>query len=121
MEPVEWLRSTVPGFDDLSEDERRAIGNFSIIWSLFEGSVLNGRGSVRALTSVVDELRQRNTIDLAPLNSAIDHFRGRYFANDTFTTAFDQHLHFRPQDQRPVAEAFVSGQANDEAAILKGL
>ena len=121
MEPVEWLRHTVPGFDNLSEEERGAIRDFAMLCSLFEGTVLGTRGSAGALVAIVDGLRERGAVDLVALDAAIVHFRGRYYANGVFTPAFDQHLHFRNNDRRPVAEAFVSGATNDPAEMLKGL
>jgi hypothetical protein len=104
----------VPGFDDLSEDARAAIRDFSTLWSLFEGAVLGAQGSAGALIVILDGLRERGVVDLAPLASAIEHSRGRYFANGTFTPAFDQHLHFRNTDHT-VTEAFVSRATNDVA------
>lgn len=121
MEPVEWLRHTVPGFDDLSEDERAAIRDFSMLWSLFEGTVLGASGNADALIAMVDGLQDRGAVDVGPLAPAIAHFCGRYYANGAFTPAFDEHLHFKRRDHRPVAEAFVSGATNDPSEILKGL
>lgn len=119
--PVDWLRQTVPGFDALSEDERAAILDFSMLWSLFEGTVLNAKGSAAAIVAMVDKLRDAGVVDLQPLADAMDHFQNRYYKNGAFTDAFDQHLHFRHNDRRPLAEAFVSGAAADDAEKLKGL
>lgn len=121
MEPVEWLRHTVPGFDALSEEERAAIRDFAMLWSLFEGTVLGASANAGGLVAFVEELQQRGAVDLVALGPAIAHFRGRYYANGAFTPAFDQHLYFRPHDRRAAAEAFVSGAANDPGEILKGL
>lgn len=121
MEPVEWLRHTVPGFDNLSEDERAEIRDFAMLWSLFEGTVLGANGSARSLVAIVDGLQAHGAVDVGPLADAIAHFRGRYYANGAFTPAFDQHLHFRRHDRRTVAEALISGATNDAAEMLKGL
>jgi hypothetical protein len=121
MEPVEWLRLTVPGFDELSEEERAAIRDFAMLWSLFEGAVLDARGNAGALVAIVNRLHERDAVNLATLDAAVAHFRGRYYANGGFTFAFDQHLHFRNNDHRPLAEAFVSGATNDPPEMLQGL
>lgn len=121
MEPIEWLQLTVPGFHDLSEDERAAIRDFAMLWSLLEGTVLGARGNAGALIALVDGLQERGAVNLATLDAAVAHFRGRYYANGGFTAAFDQHLQFRNNDRRPLAETFVSGATNDPAEILKGL
>jgi hypothetical protein len=121
VEPIDWLRLNVPGFDALSDDERAAIRDFAMLWSLFEGTVLGTRGSAKALISLVDELDSRGAIDLAHLQPAVAHFRLRYYSNGAFTAAFDQHLHFRRGDRRGAAEAFVSGASSDVPSVMKGL
>lgn len=121
MEPVEWLRGAVPGFDELSEAERTAIRDFSLLWSLFEGTVLATRANAGRIMEAVNGLREADRLQLEPFEDAIGHFRGRYYDGQNFTPAFDQHLHFRNGDNRPLAEAFVCGQTEDEAEILSGL
>ncbi|QUS40611.1 hypothetical protein RPMA_18540 [Tardiphaga alba] len=121
MEPIDWLRVNVPGFEALCEDERAAIRDFSMLWSLFEGTVLGTRGSTKMLLSLVDKLDSLGAIKISPLRPAIAHFRTRYYSNGAFTAAFDQHLHFRRGDQRGIAELFVSGASSEACSVLKGL
>lgn len=121
MDPVEWLQNAVPGFNDLSQEERAAIRDFSLLWSLFEGTVLETHANAGRIVAAVNELRDVDRLSLGPFEAAIAHFRGRYYDGQNFTPAFDQHLHFRNGDNRPLAEAFVSGATNDEGDIVSGL
>lgn len=121
MQPQRWLRRNVPGFNDLSSAERAAIRDFSLLWSLFEGTVLATRADADRIIEAVNRLRVDGRLRLAPFDEPIDYFRARYFDGQNFTPAFDQHLHFRNGDHRPVAEAFASGRTNDEVEIVSGL
>ena len=51
---MQWLLANAPGFNNLSEDERNAIVNFSLLWSLFEARILNNSGSSNRICNVVD-------------------------------------------------------------------
>ena len=45
MNPSEWLEKNVLGFSLLSAQEREAIRDFSLLWSFYEGTILNASGS----------------------------------------------------------------------------
>jgi hypothetical protein len=36
MDPISWLEESQPGFDQIGKDERDAIRDFSLLWSLYE-------------------------------------------------------------------------------------
>lgn len=40
-----WFSTNVPGYRDMSEEERAQIESFSILWSLFEAPVLANSAS----------------------------------------------------------------------------
>jgi hypothetical protein len=115
-----WLKRTVPEFGELSDKERKAIKDFALLWSLFEGTTLKTHANARAIIQMVDEIRDRKDLTLVPFRDAISHFRHRYYDGHNFTAAFEN-LHFRNGDQRPVAEDFVADRAADDAATLSGL
>jgi hypothetical protein len=35
-----WLEARAPGFQDLPDQDRRAIFDFSLLWSLFEAQIM---------------------------------------------------------------------------------
>lgn len=49
MSAIKWLEGNAPGFANLSQDERDLIMQFSLLWSLFEGEVVNLYASVKAI------------------------------------------------------------------------
>jgi hypothetical protein len=53
MNPAAWLEKTAPGFDLLSGSERDAIKDFSLLWTLYEGTVLQSSGSAAAIIRAV--------------------------------------------------------------------
>lgn len=50
---MQWLLARVPGFNNLSDEERSAIVDFSLLWSLFEARILanSGKGGRDAATN----------------------------------------------------------------------
>ncbi len=120
MQVLRWLRHMMPGFDQLSDAERSAIRDFSLLWSLFEGTVLATSANANSIVGAVNALRDQGRLTLAPFRRAIEHFRQRYYDGQNFTPAFE-HLNLRGGDNRPLVEAFVSGGAIDEAETLAGL
>jgi hypothetical protein len=44
MDPAVWLEKTA-GFNLLSEPERAAIRDFALLWTVYEGTVLNASGN----------------------------------------------------------------------------
>lgn len=121
MDPNNWLKQQVPGYAALSLAERRAIKDFSLLWSLFEGTHLNTSGSANAIAAHVAALQAANRLAARPqLQAALLHFRNRYFQNAAFNHAFNS-LHFRNNDRRPFVESVLSGQVNDAASVLSAL
>lgn len=109
---MEWLRGKAPGFNHLSEDERRAISDFSLLWSLFESRILDTQGSAAAICKIVDAWQQAGTLDGSTFDPELAYFRQRYFADGDVTYHFD-HLHLRKNDQEALVRAVISGSDND--------
>lgn len=109
---VEWLSAKAPGFNRLSDDERRAISDFALLWSLFESRILDTRGSAAAICKMVDAWQQAGTLDASPFDPELAYFRQRYFADGDVTYHFD-HLHLRKNDQEALVRAVINGSDND--------
>ncbi len=121
MDPNKWLRDHVPGYAALSPQERRAIRDFSLLWSLYEGTRLNTQGSVGAIVNFTASLHIANRLAMQPaFRAAVLHFRNRYYTEPGFNHAFDS-LHFRARDRRPLVESVLSGMVDDDASILTAL
>ena len=118
MDATEWLEKFEPTFASLPIAERDAIKDFALLWSLFEGTVLNYKGSAGEIIKAVRSLRAQKGLPLASFNSAMVHFRRRYHDGVDFTPEFHA-LRFRRPDR--TAKGFVSNTTTDEADILAGL
>jgi hypothetical protein len=113
------LKRNVLGFSLLSGQEREAIKDFSLLWSLYEGTILNASGSANAIIHAVDSLKASDRLTLEPLRGAIDYFVERYFDGD-LTYAFDE-LRLRSNDHRALVEKVVKRQSTDDTEILSAI
>jgi hypothetical protein len=114
---MDWLQAKVPGFNHLSQDERDAITDFSLLWSLFESRVLNTHGTAQAIREVADQWRGRRAFDTNIVDNELAYFRQRYYADGQFTEAFD-HLHLRRSDRKDSVRAVLDGRENDPFICL---
>lgn len=119
MQPGEWLESR-EGFGVLSLAERRAIEEFSLLWSLFEAKVLGNRGSAAAIIAFVERLAIAGLLNASALPAALAYWRARYWSGGCYTPHFDN-LQFRGNDHRPLVEAVVNGASNSDPDVLKAL
>src|SRR5262245_18893856 len=109
MTPVsDWLERMAPGFDLLSSPEREAMKDFSLLWTLYEGKVLQTSASATAIIRAVDSLKSRGRLILDPYRPAIEHFTARYFDGSNLTNAF-RGLHLRQNDCRELVEGVLRG------------
>jgi hypothetical protein len=120
MDPLVWLEKTAVGFARLSAQEREAIRDFSLLWSFYEGRILNTAGSANAIIRAVTALKDDGKLTLEPFRPAIKHFLERYYDGIDFTHAFEE-LHLRSNDHRALVEKVVRGQPSDDAEILSAL
>jgi hypothetical protein len=119
---TKWLERFEPAFANLSIDERDAIKDFALLWSLFESRVLDCDGCADKIIDAVRDLREKKGLELGRFNSAMEHFRRRYHDGIELKKGrFDALFRRRDRSSREMAEAFVSNTATDEAHILAGL
>jgi hypothetical protein len=100
--------------------ERGAIRDFSLLWSLYEGTVLDASGSARTIVRNVNALKERGRLSLDPIREPIEHFLWRYFDGTELTHAFGM-LNLRQNDQPDLVERVVRRQSQDEAEILSAI
>ena len=55
MRAVEWIKQTVPNFNQLAKAEIDAITDFSLLWSLYEGEVLEESGCAAKIIEKVGQ------------------------------------------------------------------
>lgn len=58
MDPTDFLSALVPGYADLSDEERSAIANFTLLWSAMEGRMIQSNANPASLAEVVKALNE---------------------------------------------------------------
>ncbi len=117
MDPTRWLEETQYGFDLLSKHEREAIKDFALLWSLYEGMVLDTEGSTANIIRSIGQLKERDKLTLMPFRNAIQHFSARYFNAGCFTPEFTA-LNLRAGDNIPLIKKVLCGKSLDEGETL---
>ena len=112
---MQWLLANAPGFNNLAVEERQAIVDFSLLWSLFEARILNNSGNARTIRDTVHRWHENGALRVDAYDAELAYFKQRYFANNEFTYHF-AHLHLRPGDQIPLVRSVIGGGNDDEAA-----
>lgn len=118
IDPTIWLSDRVPHFHALPDNEKKAIGDFCLLWGLFEGRCLETRASIgqidRFVRGIAPTLEQNGEF----LDEPLAYFQDRYVQSaDGFTYRFQQ-LQFRNGDRRADVEAVLLGQQIDRQAVL---
>lgn len=108
MNAIDWLRSKAPGFNELSEEERAAIMDFSLLWSFFEAKALHTNASANAIIALAHEWASNGRLSILPFGQSLAYFRDRYFQNDAATEHFEG-LHLRRNDSPELVEAVLKG------------
>lgn len=117
---MKWLIARAPGFASLSDEERSAIVDFSLLWTLFEARILGSQGSAAKICATMDAWENAGTLEAESFDSELTYFRNRYFADGDFTFNFDQ-LHLRPNDQISLVRSVLKGSntgARDRTACI---
>jgi hypothetical protein len=109
---MDWLLKNAPGFSALSADERQAIGEFSLLWSLFEGRVMGTRASATAVYAAVSHWNAEGTLDAEVYDPELTYFRERYFDGSNFTGHLE-HLHLHAANKPNLVRAVIDGSNND--------
>jgi hypothetical protein len=120
MDPTNFLTQYVPGYANLSQPERDAISNFSLLWSAMEGFVLQGSANPTSLVNAAKTMVQKERLNVVAYQDSLAYFRNRYFQGGEFTHHFEQLL-FRPHDKRALVEAVLSEKDNDPVSVVAAL
>jgi predicted NAD/FAD-binding protein len=110
---MQWLLARAPGFSNLTTEEREAIVDFSLLWSLFEARVLDNAANAGRILGAVAGWNEAGTLQAEAYAGQLAYFRQRYFANAEFTHRFHA-LNLRPnRDKIPLVRSVISGVTND--------
>jgi hypothetical protein len=106
-----WLEAHAPSFRDLPDQDRRAIFDFSLLWSLFEAQIMGYSAGPASIRKRVEAWASDGTLDAGVYDAELAYFRNRYFADGVLTYHFP-HLQLRHADHPDLVQAVIEG-AND--------
>jgi hypothetical protein len=120
MYPIDWLFANAPGFGELPEEDRQAIFQFSLLWSLFEARALGTQGSANGILALVHKWASQGRLNSASFHECLSHFRARYFANGTLTEHFHS-LGLRNNDNPALVQSVLKGEDTNPADTIAAL
>lgn len=112
MDISEYLEKKGVGYEYLSEDERKAISNFSLMWSLFEAQLLEENASSRNIIVKCREWEEIAGIDPLLIDNHLAYFQGRYIENGEPNYRYE-HLHLRKNDEPNFILGVLKGEVDD--------
>lgn len=119
MDPTDFLAQRVPGYAQLSDQERHAIQQFSLMWSAFENSVCNTRATPTALLRIPKRLLDAGKLDMEVFEGPLAYFRQRYYKGGHFTHFFDGlHLDEGSPENCALVARVMSGAEDDTLTVL---
>lgn len=107
-----WLYENAPGFENLPDQDRRAIFDFAFLWSLFEAQVMDNYAQARTISERVGVWNNEKRIYPEVYEEALAYFRNRYCVNGEITYHFE-YLNLRPSDSPELVTNVIKGR-NDE-------
>jgi len=122
MNPSEYLVKRVQGYAQLTEQERHAIQQFSLLWSAFENSVCDTRANPPALLRIPARLAERAELDMNIFEGPLAYFRDRYYQGGHFTHFFDGlRLNEGSNVNARLVSNVISGVEHDPLKVLGAL
>lgn len=117
----DWLQKRAPGYRHLSQDDRQAILQFTLLWSLFEATLCYPEpASVQLFWQKVGSWGAMQLVGQIEFIDSLAHFRDRYFQAGAFTPSFSD-LNFRRPDRVGDVQAVLNGTDNRPDAVLVAL
>jgi hypothetical protein len=120
MSVTNWLERNARGFPERSEEERNAIMQFSLLWSLFEARTLETSGDADSILAVSRRWANKGLLTGETFKHELAYFRKRYRADKGFTYRFN-YLNLRRSDKRDLVERVLKGETADLAEVTAAL
>ncbi|MBT9161319.1 MAG: hypothetical protein DDT26_02624 [Dehalococcoidia bacterium] len=120
MNPIDWLEQTVLGFSELPSEDREAIFQFALLWSLFEAKALQTRASANSILALVHERAAQNRLAAGDFEPSLRYFRQRYFSAGIATQHYAG-LHLRTNDNAVLVQQVLCGANNNPADSVAAL
>lgn len=113
-----WLAGKAPEFSQLQPDEKSAIYDFSLLWSIFEGSKLSCNCNVRKLRQFVSQVKQRGCLGNFNIDEYVQYLQSRYYVDGSFTHHYEQ-LHVdRSGNPSEVLDMLCNDRCSKEKQLI---
>jgi len=116
----EWLNINAPGYNNLSQEEKDAIMNFSLLWSLFEAQVLNNSASANTIEAKINMWNEQGYLKENEFNIFKSYFVNRYIEDGETNYHFEQ-LHLRNNDKPDLVKSVLKGDENNISTVVTTL
>lgn len=123
----QWLKQHQVGYADLDEEDRSAIREFSLIWSVFEMQVLLGDARVDAMINYIDELvktldEDSKALLVAPFIPHLTYFRDQFVDTEQSSTnqVFDK-IRFERIEHKELVSHVLIKLSHDTPELVKAL
>ena len=122
MDPTTYLLERVPGYADLDAEERKAIQEFSLLWSAFEGSVLENSASPGRLLKLPSSLEDAGRLDPPVFEGPLAYWRDRYFADGGPTPHYaGLHMERTTKQNHALVRTVLTGEEWTPVRVLQAL
>lgn len=115
-----WLAERAPGYCELSDVERAAIADFSIMWSLFEAQCLSTRASERSIEEYVRPLCAKGLLSDFDASPFLKYFQNRYVNQGQLNETY-RGLKLRDSDLSRLVEAVLLGSDSHSGHVVTAL
>lgn len=99
MTVVEWLESQREGFAELTDEEKRALADFALMWPYFEAEALGQDANFGRIVDLARGLEAEGRIDEGRLGPAMAYFVARYVSGVGKFTHHYPDLNLRAKDR----------------------
>ncbi len=123
----QWLNQYQIGYSDFDDEDRSALREFSLLWSIFETQAMLGDMRIEAMVSYIDEFAkvaesEGKPLQVAPFIPHLTYFRGQFVddASSSTNDVFDS-LSFQQSEHKDLVSHALIKLNDDTPELVKAL
>lgn len=117
-ETKEWLSNRVPTFTNLSKAEQDSIYDFTLIWSLFEGEILEGFCNMTKIRAYATKLEDENKLSNIQTTQYLSYLRDRYLDDNTLNDKFAKLNYQKSGSPIEITDALRDGSVTNKIKLI---
>lgn len=117
MPHIDEIAALAPGLEQMSDQERAALSDFAICWTVFEAQLFDSNVSAARIKEKVESWFESADADKNWYVPQVNYFRARYTENGEIGARFE-HLHLRNNDDPNLVRRVLLGENQDAASQL---